>query len=66
MSGFGAQELSVTALTFLPLIVVILSLIDIMRNEFNGNDKVIWVLVVLFFPIIGSLLYFIIGRKRRL
>lgn len=46
----------------LPLI----ALIDIIRNEFRGsNDKVIWVIVVLFIPFLGSVLYFLIGRNQR-
>lgn len=48
------------------LILPLIALIDILRSDFkNNNDKIIWVLVVLFFNILGSLLYFIIGRKQR-
>ena len=44
----------------------ILAIIDIVRNDFKGNDKLIWVLVTLLLPFLGPLLYFIIGRKNRL
>ena len=48
------------------LILPLIALIDILRSDFkNNNDKIIWVLVVLFFNILGSLLYFTIGRKQR-
>ncbi len=48
------------------LILLLIALIDILRSDFkNNNDKIIWVLVVLFFNILGSLLYFTIGRKQR-
>lgn len=47
------------------ILPVILALIDILRNEFSGNDKIVWVLVVLFGNIIGALLYFTIGRKQK-
>ncbi|MFD2588384.1 PLDc N-terminal domain-containing protein [Croceitalea marina] len=30
------------------------------------NDKLIWFLVVLFIPLVGSILYIFIGRKQRL
>ncbi|NOU62211.1 PLD nuclease N-terminal domain-containing protein [Marinifilum caeruleilacunae] len=46
----------------LPLIV----LIDILRNEFTGNNKLIWILVVLIFPFLGTLLYLIIGTKQKI
>jgi Phospholipase_D-nuclease N-terminal len=44
----------------------IIALIDILRSEFNGNDKVVWVIVVIFFPLLGSILYFLIGRSRKI
>jgi len=47
-------------------VLLIYCLIDILKNSFNGNDKVIWVLVILFVPIVGSLLYLFIGRKQKL
>lgn len=45
----------------LPLI----ALIDILKSKFNGNDKIVWVIVVLFFNLIGAILYFTIGSKQK-
>ena len=43
------------------------ALVSILRGEFKGHhDKLIWVLVVVFLPVIGSLLYFFIGRAQRI
>jgi hypothetical protein len=47
-------------LTVLPLIAVI----DLVGREFQGTDKVFWVLVVLFLPLLGSILYFVVCRER--
>ncbi len=44
----------------------IYSLIDILKSSFEKNDKIIWILVVLFVPILGPILYIFIGRKRKL
>jgi uncharacterized membrane protein YdjX (TVP38/TMEM64 family) len=44
----------------------IIALVDILRHQFTGNNKLIWTLVVLFTSIIGALLYFYIGRKQKL
>ena len=44
----------------------IIALVDILRSEFRGNDKVVWVLVVIFFPFLGSILYFLVGRSRKI
>jgi hypothetical protein len=48
------------------LIFPLVALISILRNKFPDNDKLIWVIVVLLLPILGSLLYFVIGRNKRL
>lgn len=55
--------LIISLLAFVPTVI---ALIDILRNEFTQNNKIIWVLVVLFGNIIGVILYFIIGRKQKL
>ncbi len=39
----------------------IFALVDILRNEFTGNNKLIW---VLFGSVVGAILYFLIGSKR--
>lgn len=50
----------------LAVLLWLVALIDVLRNSFAGeNEKLIWILVILFAPMIGSILYFIIGRKRR-
>jgi hypothetical protein len=36
----------------------------ITNNGLVGAEKVVWVLVVIFLPFIGSILYFFIGRPR--
>jgi hypothetical protein len=53
--------------TFLiPFVFWLIALIDILRSEFKGpNDKLIWVLVILFVPILGPILYLVIGRKNK-
>lgn len=63
--GFiGPQEILLVLL--FGLILPIAAIVDIVRNDFEGNNKLIWVLIVIFFNIIGSVLYFLIGRKQRL
>ncbi|HPR32764.1 MAG TPA: PLD nuclease N-terminal domain-containing protein [Prolixibacteraceae bacterium] len=53
---------------FLLLLVGLLplfALIDILRSDFEGNNKLIWVIVVLFFPLLGAILYFLIGKNQK-
>jgi hypothetical protein len=62
--GFGMLELFVI-LFLLGTILCIVALIDILRSEFTGNNKLVWLLVVIFFPLIGSILYFLLGPKQK-
>jgi len=66
--GFiGAQEILIVLLVSLFLFILpIVALIDIVRSEFEGNNKIVWVLIVIFFNIIGSILYFMIGKNQKL
>ncbi len=48
------------------IILPILALISVVSNQFRNNEKLIWVLVVLFAPVIGSIIYFIVGRPKRI
>ncbi|WP_372800167.1 PLD nuclease N-terminal domain-containing protein [Lutibacter sp.] len=47
-------------------LIPIIALIDILRSDFKGNEKLIWVLVILFTSFIGTILYFLIGRNQRI
>ncbi len=38
----------------------------VLKNDFSGNDKFVWVLVILLLPFIGATLYFLIGRGRQI
>ena len=45
----------------------VLALIEIVRSEFNDkNDRLVWLLLVILLPFIGTVLYLMIGRKQRL
>jgi uncharacterized RDD family membrane protein YckC len=65
-SFISSPEIVVILLVVVTLIFPILALIDILTNEFEGNNKIIWVLVVLFLWIFGAALYYFIGRKQKL
>ncbi len=61
----GIMELIVLIVLFGgPLFLI--ALIDLLKSEFKGNDKIVWLLVVVLLPIIGSVCYFLIGHKQKL
>jgi len=49
----------------LPLVFWIWALVDILKSKFTYSNKIIWLLIVSFVPIIGFILYFLIGRKQK-
>lgn len=63
----GPQEIIVILLVVpVFLIIPIIALVDILKSEFTGNNKLIWVLVALLSWIIGAILYFFIGRNQKI
>ena len=63
LGALGFTELFlILAILLLPLF----ALIDILKNDFEGNDKLIWVIVVVFLFVVGSILYFTIGQKQKI
>jgi hypothetical protein len=45
----------------------LVALVDILKSEFkDGLTKVIWLILVIFLPFLGSILYFFIGRDQKI
>ncbi len=66
--GFiGPQEIIIILFMSVGFIIpVIIALIDILKSEFEANNKIIWVLVVLFMGFLGAILYYFIGRNQKI
>lgn len=60
----GAWQLGL--LLLIVFAIPLLAIIDILRHRFKDNEKLIWVLVVLFMPLVGTVLYLALGRKKRI
>ncbi|MFD2832194.1 PLDc N-terminal domain-containing protein [Gramella sp. AN32] len=48
------------------LLLPLIALIDLLRNEFTRNNKIIWLLVILLFPLLGAILYFVMAGKQKI
>lgn len=46
------------------LVLPAIALVHIFRSNIQGPDRLTWVLLVLLMPVAGSILYFLVGRKR--
>jgi len=63
----GPQELLLVLLVGLCLFLLpLFAIVDIVRSKFEGNMQLIWVIIVVFFNVLGTILYFIIGRNQKI
>lgn len=53
-------------LTLASFILFIIAFISILKNEFTGYNKIVWLLAVALVPLFGSIAYFVFGKKQRL
>jgi hypothetical protein len=61
----GIGELIVLDFIAICFLLWLLALIDILRSEFSGSNKIIWFFVIILIPF-GFILYFLIGRKQKI
>ncbi|MEB2773949.1 PLDc N-terminal domain-containing protein [Algoriphagus sp. D3-2-R+10] len=57
MFGLGIIGLAIYAFT----------IYDVISSNFaNQNDKLIWIIIVVLVPLVGAVLWFLIGRGKRI
>jgi len=68
MSGIGIYEL-IIILIIIGILAIpfwIISFIDILKSRFEGNGKIVWLLVIVLLGIPGVILYRFIGKKKKI
>jgi len=67
-SGFPDIGLIITIILILSFVTFwILALIRIIKNDFSGeNERLIWALIVILLPFLGTIIYFAVGRSREI
>lgn len=63
--GLGLMELAALLLSLVTFVPWLIALIDILRSQFTENNKLIWLLTVVFVPVVGWVAYFAIGRAQK-
>ena len=59
--------LSIGLIGLLCLALWIWALVDIINSRFREeSSKIVWCLLVIFLPFLGTILYFVIGREQRM
>ena len=46
------------------LILDIIALADILKSSADTASKILWIILILILPVIGMVLYFLIGKKQ--
>ncbi len=46
------------------LVLDIWAIIDCVKSPKTGGQKLLWVLLILILPVVGLILYFLLGRKQ--
>ena len=44
-------------------ILDIIAIMDVIKSSLDSGKKVLWILLILFLPVLGMVLYFLLGKK---
>ncbi|MDO8580119.1 MAG: PLDc N-terminal domain-containing protein [Candidatus Omnitrophota bacterium] len=45
------------------LILDIIAIVDTLNSPMDTGKKILWIILIIFLPVIGMILYFLIGKK---
>jgi len=62
---FGGGIIITLLVILFIFLLPLLALISALMSDFPGNEKILWVVIILLLPFLGSVLYFLIGRNQR-
>ena len=66
LNYIGQWQWIIIISTLVLFILPIIALIDIIKSDFKGNNKLIWVIIVIFLTLPGIILYYAIGRSQKI
>lgn len=46
------------------VVLVVLAAFDVLRSRMDTEKKILWMLVIIFMPILGAVAWYAIGRNR--
>jgi len=47
------------------IVLDIIAILDAIKKPFTTGKKVLWILLIVLLPLIGMVLYFLIGKKQK-
>jgi hypothetical protein len=45
------------------LVLDIIAIVDVLKSSMDTGKKTLWIILILVLPVIGMVLYFLIGKK---
>jgi hypothetical protein len=61
----GPWQIIIILFIIFIFVLHIIAFVDILKNEFTESNKIVWIIIVFIFPIIGTILYYFIGTKQK-
>ena len=58
----GGAMVGIVAL--IVLVLDIIAIVDILKSSADTGSKALWIILILVLPVIGMVLYFLIGKKK--
>ena len=46
------------------LVLDIIAIVDVLKSSMDTGKKALWIILILILPVIGMVLYFLIGKKQ--
>jgi hypothetical protein len=50
-------------ISFIILVIDIVVIIDIHKSNKDSEKKILWIVAVVFLPVLGPILYYVMGKK---
>ena len=64
-AGMSAVVLTIVVVAIFLSVFWIIELVDAARRQFNDDTtKVIWIVIILFTHVLGSIIYYFVGKKQ--
>ena len=46
------------------LILDVITIIDVVKSSMENGKKILWVLLIVILPVVGLILYYLMGKKK--
>ena len=66
LSNLSGNLMLWQAFIVISLVLWFYCIFDVLRNDFEKNEKLIWLITVVFVPFAGAMFYLFFGKRRKL